>query len=128
LKKAEELESPVLSPQFYSSFVFYYHQSLALFHLLLQLLLLIVVGIMMAGSFAEINWKDIAEAIPAFFAAVLMALAYNISIGIAFGFIFYIIVKLVKKEAKEIHPIIWGSSVLFILYFVLMALKAANII
>ncbi len=89
---------------------------------------LIVVGIMMVGSFTEINWKDITEAIPAFFAALIMALAYNISTGIAFGFIFFIIVKLVKKQAKDIHPIIWGSSVLFILYFILMALKAAGII
>lgn len=89
---------------------------------------LIVVGIMMVSSFAEINWKDITEAVPAFFAALIMALAYNISTGIAFGFIFYIIVKLVKKQAKDIHPIIWGSSVLFILYFVLMALKAAGVI
>ena len=89
---------------------------------------LIVVGIMMVSSFAEINWKDITEAVPAFFAALIMALAYNISTGIAFGFIFYIIVKLVKKQAKDIHPIIWGSSILFVLYFVLMALKAAGVI
>lgn len=89
---------------------------------------LIVVGIMMVGSFAEINWKDLGEAIPSFFAALVMALSYNISTGIAFGFIFYIIVKLVKKQAKEIHPIIWGSSVLFILYFLLMSLNSAGII
>ncbi|MFA6889882.1 MAG: solute carrier family 23 protein, partial [Bacilli bacterium] len=89
---------------------------------------LIVVGIMMAGSFAEINWKDFGEAVPSFFAAVLMAFAYNISTGIAFGFIFYIIVKLVKKEAKDVHPIVWGSSGLFILYFVLMALQAAGVL
>lgn len=89
---------------------------------------LIVVGIMMVGSFSEINWKDITEAIPAFFASLIMALAYNISTGIAFGFIFYIIVKIVKKETKDVHPIIWGSSVLFILYFILMALKDGGII
>ncbi|MDD4212850.1 MAG: NCS2 family permease [Bacilli bacterium] len=89
---------------------------------------LIVVGIMMVGSFAEINWKDLTEAIPAFFAALVMALAYNISTGIAFGFIFYIIVKLVKKQAKDIHPIVWGSTGLFVLYFILMALKAAGVI
>lgn len=89
---------------------------------------LIIVGIMMTSSFKDINWHDFAEAIPAFFAAVVMAFAYNISIGIAFGFIFYIIVKVCKKESKEIHPILWGSSALFVLYFVLMALKAAKLI
>ncbi|MFA7434905.1 MAG: NCS2 family permease [Bacilli bacterium] len=89
---------------------------------------LIVVGIMMASSFKEIKWDDLGEAIPGFLTAVIMTLAYNISIGIAFGFIFYIIVKVCKKETKEIHPILWGSAGLFALYFLVMALLAAGII
>jgi len=88
---------------------------------------LVVVGIMMAGAFKNINWEDLSEAIPAFFAAVVMALAYNISIGIAFGFIFYVIVKLCQKKANEIHPILWACSGLFVLYFILMALHGAGI-
>ena len=88
---------------------------------------LLVVGIMMTSSFKDIEWSDFAEAIPAVFASVFMALAYSISTGIAFGFIFYVIVKVCKKETKEIHPILWGSSALFVIYFVLMALKAAGV-
>ncbi len=83
---------------------------------------LIIVGVMMIGSFKEIDWTDFGTALPAFFAAVLMALAYNISIGIAFGFILYIIVKVVEGKIKEIHPILWVSSTLFLLYFILMAI------
>jgi AGZA family xanthine/uracil permease-like MFS transporter len=89
---------------------------------------LIIVGIMMLSSFKNIIWDDFAEAVPAFFAAILMTLAYNISLGIAFGFIFYIIVKLVKKEGKEIHPILWGSAGLFVVYFILMGLAGAGLI
>lgn len=89
---------------------------------------LIVVGIMMMGAFKEIDWHSLEEAIPAFFAAILMAFAYNISIGIAFGFIFYCIVKLCKGQIKEVHPILWGSAILFVLYFVLMGLQGAGII
>jgi len=88
---------------------------------------LVIVGIMMAGAFKNINWEDLSEAIPAFFAAVVMALAYNISIGIAFGFIFYVIVKLCQKKAKEIHPILWACTGLFVIYFVLMALHGAGV-
>jgi AGZA family xanthine/uracil permease-like MFS transporter len=51
-----------------------------------------------------------------------MALCYSISYGIAAGFIFYCITKIVKKEAHDIHPILWGATVLFILNFVLLAL------
>lgn len=82
---------------------------------------LVIVGCMMASSLKEIEWSDISEAIPAFFAAVFMALAYSISYGIAAGFITYCIVKTCKKEAKSVHPIIWIVSLLFILNFILLA-------
>ena len=82
---------------------------------------LVVVGIMMASSFKEIDWSDFTEAVPAFFAGVFMALCYSISYGIAAGFIFYCIAKICKKEIKEIHPILWVSTALFILNFVLLA-------
>ncbi|KAB7788964.1 NCS2 family permease [Bifidobacterium leontopitheci] len=82
---------------------------------------LVIVGCMMAASLKEIAWNDITEAIPAFFAAVFMALAYSISYGIAAGFITYCIVKTCKKEAKQVHPIIWIVAGLFILNFILLA-------
>ena len=83
---------------------------------------LVAVGIMMTSSFKEINWSDLSEAIPAFFAGFVMALCYSISYGIATGFIFYCIVKICKKETKEIHPILWVCTFLFVLNFVLLAL------
>ena len=82
---------------------------------------LVVVGIMMLSSFAEIKWTDFDEAIPAFFAGVFMALSYSISYGIGTGFIFYCIVKICKKKTKEIHPILGVATILFILNFVLLA-------
>ena len=80
---------------------------------------LVIVGCMMAASLKEVKWDDIAEAIPAFFAAVFMAFSYSISYG---GFIMYCIVKTCKGKAKEVHPIIWIVSALFILDFVCMAI------
>jgi len=84
---------------------------------------LIIVGIMMADSFKGIKWNELSEAIPAFITVVVMAFAYNISYGIAAGFIFYCLVKFCKKEAKDIHPILFGSTLVFLLYFVLMAVN-----
>lgn len=83
---------------------------------------LILVGIMMLSSFKEIKWDDLEEAIPAFFAAIFMALCYSISYGIATGFIFYCIVKVCKGKTKEIHPILWVSTGLFILNFIILAI------
>jgi len=85
---------------------------------------LIVVGILMAESFAGIQWKEMEESIPAFFTITIMTFAYNISYGIAAGFIFFCIVKLCRKEAKDIHPILFGATLLFLLYFILMAITS----
>ena len=84
---------------------------------------LIVVGILMVESFAGIKWNNIEDAIPAFFTVVSMAFAYNISYGIAAGFIFYIIVKVCRGKFKEIHPILLVATLLFIINFVIMAIK-----
>ena len=83
---------------------------------------LVIVGIMMLSSFKEINWTDFSDAVPAFFAGLFMALCYSISYGIGFGFITYCLVKVCKKQAKEIHPILWVVTGLFILNFVMLAL------
>jgi len=82
---------------------------------------LIIVGIMMLSSFAEIKWNDLEEAVPAFFAGIFMAICYSISYGIATGFIFYCIVKICKRELKTVHPILIVSTLLFILNFVILA-------
>lgn len=83
---------------------------------------LIIVGVMMLSSFADVKWNDLEEAIPAFFAGVFMALSYSISYGIAAGFIFYCIVKVTTGKAKEIHPILWVATALFILNFIILAI------
>ncbi len=81
---------------------------------------LVVVGVMMMSSFKDIDWSDFEEAVPAFFAGIFMALCYSISYGIAAGFIFYVLVKVCKGKAKEINPILWVCTALFILNFVLL--------
>jgi AGZA family xanthine/uracil permease-like MFS transporter len=83
---------------------------------------LIIVGVMMLSAFKEVKWDNFAEAVPAFFAGVFMALCYSISYGIAAGFIFYCLVKIIKGETKEIHPILAVSTLLFILNFIIMAI------
>lgn len=83
---------------------------------------LIVVGILMLSAFAEINWNDLEEAVPAFFASIFMGLSYSISYGIAAGFLFYIVTKVAKGKIKVVHPIIWATTVLFIINFIVMGM------
>ena len=83
---------------------------------------LIIVGVMMLSSFADVKWDELDEAIPAFFAGIFMALCYSISYGIAAGFIFYCLVKVITGKSKDIHPILWVATGLFILNFIILAL------
>lgn len=83
---------------------------------------LVMVGVLMANSFKDIDWSDLDEAIPAFFASIFMALCYSISYGIAFGFIFYCIVRTCRGKIRQIHPILWVCTGLFVLNFILLAL------
>lgn len=83
---------------------------------------LIIVGVMMVSSFLDVDWSRFEDALPAFFAAFFMALCFSISYGIAAAFIFYCLVKVVKGETKDIHPILWASTALFIVNFVILAI------
>ncbi|WP_122646737.1 NCS2 family permease [Enterococcus mediterraneensis] len=82
---------------------------------------LILVGVMMMASFKDIDWTELEEAVPAFFASIFMGLCYSISYGIAAGFIFYTIVKVIKGKFNEISPILWVVDILFIINFIILA-------
>jgi len=83
---------------------------------------LVIIGVLMASSFADINWSDFSEAVPAFFAAVMMAFAYNITVGISWAFISFVLIKAVQGKIKEVHPIVLVATALFVLNFVLSAI------
>lgn len=82
---------------------------------------LVVVGCMMTSSFKDIDWENLSEAIPAFFAGIFMALCFSISYGIAMAFITYCIIMAINGRAREIKPILTVMTVLFIINFVLLA-------
>lgn len=83
---------------------------------------LITVGVMMAGSLKDIEWKDLDTAIPCFLTVIGMPLFYSITDGIAFGFISFVIVKLATRKFKDIHPVMYIIVALFILKYVISAL------
>jgi AGZA family xanthine/uracil permease-like MFS transporter len=84
---------------------------------------LIVVGIYMMGSILEIDWHSFEEAAVAFVTVALMPFTYSITTGIAFGFIFFVLIRLLQGKYKEVHPIMYGATALFIVNFVLLAVN-----
>ncbi|WP_085993324.1 NCS2 family permease [Oceanobacillus senegalensis] len=81
---------------------------------------LIIVGVMMANQLKHVEWDKFEIAVPAFFTVLMMPLTYSIATGIAVGFIFYPITMIVKGRGKEIHPIMYGLAIIFILYFIFL--------
>jgi len=78
---------------------------------------LVVVGFLMMTAVRTIDWTDYEIAIPAFLAIVLMPFTYSISNGIGAGIIAYALLKLAGGKAREVHPLLYGVAVLFVLYF-----------
>lgn len=82
--------------------------------------ILIIVGAsMIQGNIKKIPFDDFSDAFPALFTIIMTILTFNIADGIAFGFITYTILKLVKKDTKELTGTTVLLSIIFILYFVL---------
>lgn len=70
---------------------------------------LIVIGAMMIGTVAHIQWHDYRESVPAFLTIVTMPLTYSIANGIAFGIVSYVVVNAATGAWRKVH---WLMAVL----------------
>jgi len=84
---------------------------------------LIVVGFLMMRTVREIPWTDLEEAFPAFLTIVGIPLTYNISYGIGFGFISYVLIKVFHGKAGQVKPLMWIVSAAFVVTFILPAIQ-----
>ena len=77
---------------------------------------LVVVGILMAANFAEINWKKFEVAVPAFITIIMMPLSYSIATGIACGFIFYPITMLITKTQRSTSNYVFLNGTIYFIF------------
>jgi adenine/guanine/hypoxanthine permease len=82
---------------------------------------LILVGALMMGALAEIDWSDPAEAIPAFLTVLIIPLTYSIANGLAFGITSHAILKLVRGEARPRDWLIYVLAAICIARFIYLA-------
>lgn len=75
---------------------------------------LIIVGFFMMQQVTKIDWNDMLVATPAFICIGSMAFMYSISEGIAFGIISYTLFHLVMGKGKEVTPLMYVLSLVFI--------------
>ena len=78
---------------------------------------LILVGALMCGAVARVHWSDFSEAFPAFLTLVATPLTFSIATGLSLGLLSFTFIKLGTGKRKEISPLIWVLSVLFLLRY-----------
>jgi AGZA family xanthine/uracil permease-like MFS transporter len=71
---------------------------------------LILVGASMFRSVAEIEFKRIEEALPAFLTIILIPLTFSITQGILWGFITHVALFLMAGRRREIHPVMYALA------------------
>lgn len=81
---------------------------------------LVMVGVLMFSELGKINYKDFATLVATFLTVLIMPLTYSIATGLAFGFISYAVIKIIRREFNELS---WGlvflaaiSSIIFIFH------------
>ncbi len=78
---------------------------------------LVLVGYLMFTLVKDIPVGDFEEGLPALLTMILMPLTYDITVGIGAGFISWVLIKVVKGKAAEVHPLMWLVSLSFVIFF-----------
>jgi len=78
---------------------------------------LVIVGALMCGAVARVRWNDFTEAFPAFLTLVATPLTFSIATGLSLGLLSFTFLKLGSGRHREITPLIWILSVLFLLRY-----------
>ena len=78
---------------------------------------LVLVGVLMSGAVARVSWGDFSEAFPAFLTLIATPLTFSIASGLSLGLLSFTFVKVGSGRHREVSPLIWVLTVLFILRY-----------
>jgi AGZA family xanthine/uracil permease-like MFS transporter len=79
---------------------------------------LVLVGIFMMQSIAELDLKDFSQAVPAVITMIAMPLTFSIAEGIALGFVAYIGFNLLTGRARTVTPLAHLLGLLFLAHLI----------
>jgi AGZA family xanthine/uracil permease-like MFS transporter len=82
---------------------------------------LVLVGALMMGALAEVDWADPMVAIPAFLTVIMIPLTYSIANGLAFGITSHAILKLVRGQMRLSDWLVYVLAGLCIARFIYLA-------
>ena len=80
---------------------------------------LIIVGAMMLKNIQGVNFDDFSDSIPAFLTIIMMPMSYSIANGFGFGFAAYVILKICTGKVKDVNPVMWVVTAIFVISFLM---------
>ncbi len=81
---------------------------------------MLFVGLLMLSAIKNMDFDgDIADVIGGFMAVIFMPFTYSIANGIMFGMLSWVILKILTGKLRDIKPVMWVSTTLFVFYFVM---------
>jgi adenine/guanine/hypoxanthine permease len=80
---------------------------------------LVLVGVTMFQTVAEIDFATIEDSLPAFVTLVLIPLTFSITQGILWGFILHALLYTVAGRAKQVPAILWALAIISVLLLLL---------
>lgn len=81
---------------------------------------ILFVGCVMARAMRNIEWDELTEAVPAIVTALAMPFTYSIATGIGFGFITYVVIKVVAGRGADLNAAVVTVAALFGIRFFVM--------
>ena len=82
-----------------------------------------MVGFLMMTQITDIDFSDVEVAVPSFLTIILMPFAYSITVGMGAGFVMYVLIRVVRGKAREVHWLMCLIAVLFVAYFLRGAIE-----
>jgi len=79
---------------------------------------LVLVGSLMISHSSEIEWRNPEAAIPAFLTITTIPLSFSIANGLAFGFVAFTLLKVLRGKAARVGWLVYLLSALFLLRFI----------
>jgi len=70
-----------------------------------------------------VRWDDFSEAFPAFLTVLATPLTFSVATGLSLGLISFTLVKVGAGRHREVSPLIWILTGLFLLRYAYLAIE-----
>lgn len=79
---------------------------------------LVMVGVLMFSELSHIDFGDVSISIATFLIVIMMPLTFSITNGLAFGFIAYLLIKVLKREFADINIGVISLAAISLIVFI----------